>query len=72
MISLVRFSAGLLVRFGPGMTLSTMMRVRGLTRCLWRGWESFQSYVWASIISENLLRIAQDLAKREAKAEASG
>jgi len=52
--------------------LSTMMRVRGLTRCIWKGWESFQSYIWASIISENLLRIARDLAKREAKAEASG
>jgi len=52
--------------------LSTMMRVRGLTRCIWHGWESFQSYLWASIVSENLSRITRTLLAREATAAAGG
>jgi IS5 family transposase len=46
--------------------LSTMKRVRGLTRCLWRGWESFQSYVWCSVVAENIGRISSLLLRREA------
>jgi IS5 family transposase len=52
--------------------LSTLKRVRGFTRCLWEGWESFQSFLWASIVSENLVRIARDMTAREAAPQRSG
>jgi IS5 family transposase len=33
--------------------------VFGLRRCTWRGFYSFQSYCWASVLSLNLLLIAR-------------
>ena len=31
----------------------------GFARCTWKGLRSFKSYVWASIVSANLLTIAR-------------
>jgi len=36
-----------------------LKRSFGLSRCSWKGLESFKSYVWASIVSANLLTIAR-------------
>jgi IS5 family transposase len=49
-----------LQRFRSGIEgiISTMMRSYGLKRCLWKGWESFQSYVGLSVVTFNLQKIA--------------
>lgn len=54
---LLRFRAGC-----EGM-ISGLKRGVGLGRCLWRGWESFQSYVWASVIAYNLKMMVRVLLK---------
>jgi len=41
--------------------ISACKRAYGLDRCTWKGWESFQSYVWVSIIAFNLNVIAEKL-----------
>ena len=41
--------------------ISACKRAYGLDRCTWKGWESFQSYVWISIIAFNLNVIAEKL-----------
>ncbi len=41
--------------------ISFLKRVFGLTRCTWRSSASFKSYVWASIVSFNLLVMARHL-----------
>ncbi len=48
-------------RFRAGIEagISWLKRSLGLDRCIWKGWRSFQSYVWASIVSANLLTIAR-------------
>jgi IS5 family transposase len=48
-------------RFRAGIEsgISWLKRAFGLTRCLWRGLESFKSYVWASIVSANLQTLAR-------------
>jgi len=48
-------------RFRAGIEsgISWLKRSFGLTRCTWKGWRSFKSYVWASIVSANLLTIAR-------------
>jgi IS5 family transposase len=46
-------------RAGIEGNISFLKRIFGLDRCTWKSWESFQSYVWASIISFNLLVIAR-------------
>lgn len=51
--SLVNFRAG--VEAG----ISFLKRCFGLGRCTWRGWDSFRSYTWASILSANLLIFAR-------------
>ena len=38
-----------------------LKRIFGLDRCTWRSWSSFQSYVWGSILSFNLLVLARHL-----------
>lgn len=38
--------------------ISALMRGYGLKRCLWKGWESFQSYVALSVVCFNLHKIA--------------
>jgi len=46
-------------RAGIESGISWLKRSLGLTRCLWKGLESFKSYVWASIVSANLLTLAR-------------
>ncbi|MFH1318466.1 MAG: ISNCY family transposase [Candidatus Omnitrophota bacterium] len=38
--------------------ISALMRGYGLKRCLWKGWESFQSYVGLSVVTFNLQKMA--------------
>jgi IS5 family transposase len=46
-------------RAGIEGSISFLKRCFGLARCMWRGFESFKSYTWASIISHNLLVLAR-------------
>lgn len=48
-------------RFRAGIEsgISWLKRCLGLTRCTWKGWDSFKSYVWSSIVAANLLTIAR-------------
>ena len=50
-----------LQRFRSGIEglISGLMRGYGLKRCLWRGWEAFQSYVGLTIVTFNMQKIAQ-------------
>ena len=43
--------------------ISAAKRSYGLSRCTWKGWESFQSYVWLSVISFNLSVLTDALLK---------
>ena len=43
--------------------ISAAKRAYGLTRCTWKGWRSFQSYVWLSVIAFNLNILANALLK---------
>lgn len=49
-------------RFRAGIEsgISWVKRVFGLSRCIWKGYRSFKSYVWSSIVSANLLTLARD------------
>ena len=48
-------------RFRAGIEsgISWLKRSMGLTRCMWKGWHAFKSYVWSSIVAANLLTIAR-------------
>ena len=48
-------------RFRAGIEsgISWLKRCIGLTRCNWKGWDSFKSYVWSSIVAANLLTMAR-------------
>ena len=48
-------------RFRAGIEsgISWVKRCFGFARCTWKSFESFKSYVWASIVSANLLTIAR-------------
>ena len=48
-------------RFRAGIEsgISWIKRCLGFARCTWKGLRSFKSYVWASIVSANLLTIAR-------------
>lgn len=48
-------------RFRAGIEsgISWLKRCLGLTRCTWKGWDSFKSYVWSSIVAANLLTIVR-------------
>jgi IS5 family transposase len=46
-------------RAGVESGISWLKRCFGLRRCTWRGFHSFQSYVWASIVSANLVTLAR-------------
>ena len=48
-------------RFRAGIEsgISWLKRCLGLTRCTWKGWDAFKSYVWSSIVAANLLTIAR-------------
>jgi transposase, IS5 family len=41
--------------------ISFLKRIFGLSRCTWRSRKSFESYVWASVVSFNLLVMARHL-----------
>jgi len=46
-------------RAGVESGISWLKRCFGLCRCTWKGLQSFRSYVWASIVSANLLTLAR-------------
>ena len=46
-------------RAGIEASISFLKRCFGLTRCTWRGLESFGAYAWASIAAANLLTLAR-------------
>ena len=48
-------------RFRAGIEsgISWLKRCMGLTRCMWKGWHAFKSYVWSSIVAANLLTLAR-------------
>jgi transposase, IS5 family len=48
-------------RAGIEGNISFLKRTFGLDRCTWKSWSSFQSYVWGSILSFNLLVLARHL-----------
>jgi IS5 family transposase len=48
-------------RAGIEGNISFLKRTFGLDRCTWKSWSSFQSYVWGSIVSFNLLVLARHL-----------
>jgi IS5 family transposase len=48
-------------RAGIESGISWLKRSLGLDRCTWRSFRSFKSYVWASIVSANLLTMARRL-----------
>ncbi len=50
-----------LIKFRAGIEagISFLKRCFGLTRCLWEGFASFKAYVWASVLSANLLTFAR-------------
>jgi IS5 family transposase len=49
-----------LQRFRAGIEgiISALMRSYGLKRCLWKGWDAFQSYIGLSVVAFNLQKIA--------------
>lgn len=53
-----------LMRFRAGIegNLSTLLRSFGLSRCLWKGWRSFQAYVGFGVFTYNLRLMAGHLA----------
>ena len=48
-------------RAGIEGNISFLKRIFGLDRCTWRSFPSFESYVWSSILSFNLLVLARHL-----------
>lgn len=46
-------------RAGIESGISWLKRSLGLGKCTWKGFESFKSYVWASVVSANLLTISR-------------
>jgi len=46
-------------RAGIESGISWLKRCMGLTRCTWKGWDAFKSYVWSSIVAANLLTMAR-------------
>lgn len=56
----------LLLKFRAGVEgiISALKRGVGLGRCLWKGWESFQSYVWSSLVAHNLKMLTDTVWKR--------
>lgn len=48
-------------RAGIEGNISFLKRIFGLDRCTWKSWSSFQSYVWGSVLSFNLLVFARHL-----------
>lgn len=67
MVELVKSSRAYkkLKKFRAGIEgcISAAKRARGLNRCTWKGWLSFQSYVWLGVIAFNLNIMAEFLLK---------
>ncbi len=59
----------ILSRFRAGVEgiISTLKRAVGLGRCLWKGFESFESYVWSGLVANNLKRLTEILVGRRRK-----
>jgi IS5 family transposase len=57
----------LLYRFRAGVEgiVSALKRGVGLGRCPWRGWESFEAYVWSSLAAHNLKMLTETIWKRQ-------
>jgi IS5 family transposase len=55
-------------RAGIEGVISYLKRGFGLTRCLWRGFQSFQAYVQASVVACNLLLMARHTLKTRTQA----
>lgn len=51
-------------RAGIEACISTLKRVFGLSRCLWKGWPHFQQYVHLSVVTNNLVVLSRLLLKR--------
>lgn len=62
-----------LTRFRAGIEagISLLKRVFGWTRCTWRSFDSFKSYVQASVLSCNLLTLARHVIQRKKLAAAA-
>lgn len=45
-------------------TISFLKRCFGVKRCTWRGFASFQSYVWGATLSANLVMLSRHLLKQ--------
>lgn len=54
-------------RAGVEAIISFLKRALGLRRCTWKGLLSFESYVWSSIVSANLLTLARTRIARRKK-----
>lgn len=52
-------------RAGIEAVISWGKRSFGLDRCIWRGWESFQSYVLSGVVANNLEVLARAQLKQE-------
>lgn len=52
-----------LIKFRAGVeaNISFLKRVFGLDRCTWKGWEGFQSYVMASVVTYNLTLLSRQI-----------
>jgi IS5 family transposase len=59
-------------RAGIEGVISALKRGVGLGRSMWRSWKSFNSYVWASVITHNLKTMARILITKEGALAASG
>ena len=51
-------------RAGIERCISAAKRSYGLSRCTWKGWRSFQSYVWLGVIAFNMNILAEALLKQ--------
>lgn len=48
-------------RAGIEASISFLKRCFGWDRCTWRGWSSFNTYAWASVLAANVLMLARHL-----------
>lgn len=56
-----RRTYGRLKNFRAGVEgiISDLKRTYGLGRCLWKGWSGFKAYVWSSVLTFNLVKLAR-------------
>jgi len=46
-------------RAGVEANISVLKRTYGMARCLWKGWDHFNSYIWSTVVSYNLTLFAR-------------